>query len=152
MVKESISRIIAQTCKRPGLSNVLIELFNYSDNELYFEKFRELAGKSFGETINLFEKAVVLGYKRKNEIFLNPIKHAILKENDELLILAEDDGISTPNRVLPILDNVENLISTTINKNDKINVLVLGINDKLPTILQEMDNYLEKNSKVYCKL
>jgi len=36
--KDAIARIISNTCRQHGLSQVLTELFNFSGHELYFEK------------------------------------------------------------------------------------------------------------------
>lgn len=52
--KDAIARIISNTCRQHGLSQVLTELFNFTGNELYFEKVPELTGKSFKEATMSF--------------------------------------------------------------------------------------------------
>ncbi len=63
LVGDAFSRIIAQTCRQPGLSNVLIELFYYDGDELYFETAKEIAGKTFAQALNYYDKAVAFGFK-----------------------------------------------------------------------------------------
>ena len=55
-----ISRIIAQTCRQPGLSTVYTELLDFGGDEIYFSDCPESIGKSFGEVLFLFEKSTGL--------------------------------------------------------------------------------------------
>lgn len=57
-VKDAIARIISNTYRQHGSSQVLTELFNFTGNELYFEKVPELAGKSFKEATMRFSNAI----------------------------------------------------------------------------------------------
>ncbi len=148
LIQDAVSRIIAQTCRQPGLSNVLIELFDYSGDELYFETFPQLAGRSFGEAMCMFEHAVVFGYKRNGNIRLNPLSDTILKEDDSLILLVEDDGMAKPLAEPPNLNGIEELISDVKLNEDPENILIIGINGKLEKIIVELDNYFMKGSKV----
>ncbi len=147
LVHDAISRIIAQTCRQPGLSNVLIELFDYDGNELYFENFPELSGFDFKDTLNLFRKATVFGYKREGKIYLNPPKDTKLTKEDMLLLLVEDDGVAKP-QLSDITISTKDYISTASVKDEPENILILGINDKLYKILKELNNYFTKGSKI----
>ncbi len=148
LVQDAVSRIIAQTCRQSGLSNVLIELFDYSGNELYFENFPSLAGKKFKEVVNLFEYSVVFGYKRGDDILLNPDKDSVLKDTDEILLLTEDDGFAKPTAVIPSFDKIDSIIATGVEELRPENILILGTNTKLKKILNELDSYFDKGSKV----
>ncbi len=148
LVHDAVSRIIAQTCRQPGLSNVLVELFDYSGNELYFENFPELSGKSFGDVLCFFEYAVVFGYKRNGDIHLNPPKDILLTKDDELILMVEDDGMSKPLDVKPDTTGVENLISKVAVEEIPENILIIGVNSKLLKIVSELDGYFTKGSKV----
>ncbi len=148
LVHDSVARIIAQTCRQPGLSNVLIDLFDFSGSELYFESFAELQGKTFQDVLTRFNHSIVFGYKRGKDIFLNPPKDTVMEQNDKILILVEDDGMA---KFLPnAYDNaqVENLISQQNSEKQLENVLILGANSMLSTILHELDNYYVKGSRI----
>ncbi len=148
LVQDAVSRIIAQTCRQSGLSNVLIELFDYSGNELYFENFPSLAGKKFKEVVNLFEYSVVFGYKRGDDILLNPDKESVLIESDELLLLTEDDGFAKPTAVIPSFDSIGGIMKSGEEELRPESILILGTNTKLKKILCELDSYFDKGSKV----
>ncbi len=148
LVHDSVARIIAQTCRQPGLSNVLIDLFDFSGSELYFENFAELQGKTFQDVLTRFNHSIVFGYKRGKDIFLNPPKDTVMEQNDKVLILVEDDGMA---KFLPnAYDNaqVENLICQQGAEKQLENVLILGANSMLSTILHELDNYYVKGSRI----
>ncbi|MFI3213323.1 MAG: hypothetical protein R3Y24_08260 [Eubacteriales bacterium] len=146
VVQDAIARIIAQTCRQPGLSNVLIELFDYDGDELYFENFPEVAGKKFGDVLNYFEKAVVFGYKRNDEVIINPDKDVVLQGDDSLVLLVEDDGAATI-KEYEVKDSaslkVESAIADTAG-----DVLIIGINEMLEQIVVELDSYFGAGSTI----
>ncbi len=148
LVENSISRIIAQTCRQPGLSNVLIELFDYDGDELYFEKFPELIGETFGSVINRFEKAVVFGIKRGEEIFLNPEMDTEIIDGDELILLVEDDGMA---RTIPEekRDVSELLNDDMLSLNKLDSVLIIGSGKLMELVVLVLDTFYNYGSSVY---
>lgn len=144
LVEDTISRIIAQTCRQPGLSNVLVELFDYDGDELYFESFDTFAGKAFGDTLNAFEKAVVFGYQRKGEVVLNPHPSALLEQGDKLILLVEDDGMAKPGTYS--WDSVAGLESNDAIADAPENILIIGQNGMLDNIVTQLDEYFCKGS------
>lgn len=147
-VNDAISRIIAHTCRQPGLSNVLIELFDYDGDELYFEKIPQLYGRTLRELLNLFPKAVVFGIRKQDGPHMNPPMDTVLEEGDEVILLEEDDGsFSFDNQEISV---EEDLITAESGerKNTPETLLVLGTNNMLPLILAEYDCYVAKGSMV----
>ncbi len=148
LARDSISRIIAQTCRQPGLSNVLIDLFDFDGCELYFENYQELAGKKFGDILNLFVEAVPFGYKRGDDIRINPPMDDVLELNDQIIILAEDDGVAVPKEyehkdLTKLLASLEKQSVT-----EPESILILGVNSMLPLILKELDDYFSSSSSI----
>ncbi len=146
--KDAIARIIAHTCRQPGLSNVLIELFDYEGDELYFESFPEFVGKHFDEVLLSFEKAIVFGIKRGSDILLNPKKEEVITVDDQIIYLVEDNGTEKPLTVIPKCRK-----ELEIEKVEKVaelpeHILVLGTNTMLSAILSELDHYVAKGSSV----
>jgi hypothetical protein len=62
-----ISRITAQTCRQSGLSVVYSDLLQFEGDEIYFADANKLVGKSYKESIMMYETSSVLGclYKRR---------------------------------------------------------------------------------------
>ncbi len=149
LTEDTISRIIAQTCRQSGLSNVMTELFDFDGDELYFENFEQLTGMQFGEVLNMFDKAIVFGFKRNNEVYLNPDLLTVLKDGDELILLMEDNNSVKPTSYKA--DKNYKLTSKASTENEKLqreNVLILGANNMLHRILKELDNYSSKGAVV----
>lgn len=145
---DAISRIIAHTCRQPGLSNVLVELFDYDGDELYFEEIPELYGKTLHETLNLFPKAVVFGIRKEDGPHLNPPMDTVVEEGDLIILLEDDDGsFELDLKEAPVKEEL--IINTAAKKTaNRENLLVLGCNNMIGRILQEYDCYVEKGSKV----
>ena len=57
---DSLSRIIAHTCRQPGLSEVFLELFDFDGDEIYCEQIDGVYGKSFSELITSFDKSSII--------------------------------------------------------------------------------------------
>lgn len=146
LVEDFIARIIAQACRQPGLANVLVELFDYDGDELYFESFAELTGKSFGEVLNYFEKAAVFGIQRGEKTLLAPSMDTILEVDDELILLVEDDGMAKTKEYKSI--DVSKFKTQMKLAPACENILIIGINSMLQAILEEMDDFLHTGSKV----
>lgn len=144
LVGDAISRIIAQTCRQPGLSNVLIELFDYDGDELYFEDVTSLAGKTFAQALNYYEKAVAFGYKRDGKVILNPEKDTVIQVHDEMLLLVEDDGMAKP--VIKEVAFDPSLESKRLIQEKPENILILGLNDMVEQTIIELDEYFVKGS------
>ena len=138
--QDALSRIIAHTCRQPGLSRVLTEFFDFGGDEFYFEHFPELAGKAFGDALNLFERSTVVALEHDGRVMLNPPMDTVIAPQDRIVHLAEDDGASRPSRQLPEVDlSAEAASSGPDDENDRL--LVLGVNPFLPDILKELDCY-----------
>lgn len=146
LVQDAISRIIAQTCRQPGLSDVLIELFDYDGDELYFEHFPELAGRTFADVMHLFEKAVVFGYQRDGQIYLNPRMDTTLQADDHLLLLVEDDGQAKVAHYTNC--DYSEFASFGATKPQAERLLICGINGMVPQIVSELDEYFCRGSVV----
>jgi ion channel POLLUX/CASTOR len=145
--KDALSRIIAHTCRQPGLSLVLTEFFDFGGDEFYFEHFPELVGKTFGDTLNLFERSTVVALEHNGQVMLNPPMDTVLAPQDRIIHLAEDDNTSTPQSQIPTMDLS---VETNSDNLDPANnhLLVLGINQFLPDILKELDRYADKETVI----
>jgi ion channel POLLUX/CASTOR len=145
--EDALSRIIAHTCRQPGLSLVLTEFFDFDGDEFYFENFPELAGKTFGESLSLFEHSAVVGLEQDGKVMLNPSMDTIIKAEDNIIHLAEDDNTSKPQNHIPKTDRSVEVPNKKAEYEDN-HLLVLGYNDYLPDILAELDHYADKGTMI----
>lgn len=145
---DAISRIIAHTCRQPGLSQVLVELFDYDGDELYFEDVKELRGLTFKDTLNRFDKAVVFGIRNDSGTYLNPPMDTPITAEDKLILLEDDDGSFEVNTIPKIEEDfiIKEIPERKLVETDDL--LVLGSNPMLPAILKEYDCYVDEGTRV----
>lgn len=146
--KDAIARIISNTCRQHGLSQVLTELFNFDGNELYIEKaFPALIGKTFKEAALSFSNAVAVGLYSEGVGQLNPPMDTVIRKNDQLVMLELDDG-SYVYHDAKEADETKIVNHGSSCAQASNNLIVLGSNEKLPIILSEYDNYVESGTRV----
>ena len=146
--KDMIARVVANTCRQPGLSKVLTEMFDFGGDEFYYENFPQLEGKSFGNVLNLFRHSTVVGIYREGEPMLNPPMDTVLQKDDQIIHLAADDGASLPAPELPVMDAAYKASSEQLQPEKGIHMLILGFNDSLPLIIRELSDFLPDGSKL----
>lgn len=144
--KDAIARIIANTCRQHGLSQVLTELFNFGGNEFYFESVPSLVGKTMGDALLSFSNAVPVAICRNGQVRLNPPMDTVILEGDQLALLEEDDGayvVHEPKSVPVAACHRQFADDPRAN-----HLVILGSNDKLPIILKEYDLYVSEQTSI----
>ena len=142
---EIVSRIIAQTCRQSGLSVVYTELMDFGGDEIYLKEFPSLAGKTYGELLNLFNKNCLMGIKSPgNPAQLNPSMDTVLTAQDQLILVAEDDDKIFVDGKGSIMNDLIRNEKNPPAKPEK--TLLMGWNWKAPSIMRELDNYVPKGS------
>ncbi|WKY47831.1 hypothetical protein Q5O24_00455 [Eubacteriaceae bacterium ES3] len=142
-----IARIIAQTCRQPGLSTVYTELLDFDGDEIYFSDCPETVGKNFGETLGLFEKSTVIGIQSQGKTYLNPPMDTKIKSGDMIIAISEDDDtiVATNGRSEAVLES-KLITDQATFKSKPEKTLILGWNDNSSQIIAELDNYVPQDS------
>jgi len=142
-----ISRLLVQNVRHSGLSWIYNELLASQDqpdtNKIFVRRCPELAGKRLVDVADCFSHAVLVGIARDGE--LQPLyadnADSVL-EDQPLAFIARDFEECTPDREplaqAPVRDQ-----PPYRSREDKHTrrVLVLGWNQKLPSLLAEFDAY-----------
>lgn len=145
---EIVSRIFAHTARNAGLSNVFIELFDYDGDEIYIEHHPQTAGLKFKDINRYFPQSIVMGITHNDTPILNPDVNTVIGENDELILLAEDDGVSKPMDKAAFID--ESVINQVYDEPEKKNVkmLVFGYSKRLKQIIEVEKQYIGEGSEI----
>ena len=91
-----IARIIAQTCRQAGLSQVYQDLFDFEGDEIYIEKAPSLVGLTFREIELRYANASVMGILHAGQALLNPSGDTELDVWDELILIEAEAGAALP--------------------------------------------------------
>ena len=145
-----VARVVAQTSRQSGLSVVYTELMNFGGDEIYFKHEPALAGKTFGESLLLYEDSCLMGLRKADgKILLNPPMDSLIEKEDQIFALSADDDtirLTSPS----LLQINEALIRSHREpfqpKPEKC--LILGWNRSGTTIVHELDNYVPAGSKI----
>src|SRR5215217_6992511 len=148
-VDDFIARITAQTCRQSGLSVVYTDLLDFGGDEIYFAQEPRLAGKTFGEVLTAYERCSVIGLRTQDgRIQLNPPMETEIPPDDAVILIAEDDSeISHPDNVHPEIDDGE-IRKPRPPEQKPERTLILGWNDRAPTVIAMLDGYVPPASEV----
>jgi voltage-gated potassium channel Kch len=148
-VDDLIARITAQTCRQSGLSVVYTDLLDFGGDEIYFTREPRLVGMTFGEALSAYERCSVIGlHKGDGHIGLNPRADTEILAGDEIVLIAEDDStIVFSEDPTPEID-IRAIRKPPSREPGPERTLILGWNDRAPTIVAELDHYVRPGSEV----
>ena len=149
LTNDLISRIVVQTCRQSGLSVVYMDLLNFSGDEIYFKEEPALRGKTYGQALLSYNDSTVIGIQRADgTIQLNPPSDFPLEAGERLIFISEDDDtIHLAHHIdLPIDRQAIQIAKQTLPKAE--HTLILGWNDRVCNIIQQLDQYVALGSTV----
>ena len=148
-VDDLIARITAQTCRQSGLSLVYTDLLDFGRDEIYFIREPRLAGMSFSEALTAYERCSVIGLRQGDgRIRLNPKPDTKISADDEIVLIAEDDSAIHLSEHQATEIEIWAIRKPPPRESKPERTLILGWNDRAPTIVAELDNYVRSGSEV----
>ncbi|KAJ8460963.1 hypothetical protein OPV22_033889 [Ensete ventricosum] len=94
-----IGRLMIQCALQPGLAQIWEDILGFENAEFYIKRWPQLDGMCFEDVLISFSDAVPCGVKvaaNGGNIVINPDDSYVIKEGDEILVLAEDDDTYSP--------------------------------------------------------
>jgi len=147
-----LSRMIAQLAlSRNGLSVVYGDMVGFDGNEFYFYHPENGWGGSisFGESLYRFKSSTPMGiHTSEGKIILNPPKETPIRDDDDLIVFAEDDStIHYFNEPVfrPSITEIPNI--KTAHRNQRI--ALLNWTPKTEIILEKLCSYLPNGSELF---
>jgi hypothetical protein len=144
---EILARILVQTSRSVGLSVVYSEALSFDGCELYFHS-AQWNRITFANVQYHFPDGVPIGVRHQDgTLEINPPIDLVLEDSDDVLILAEDDStIEFLNNPVATPGNFE--LANERNTQQTERELLIGWNEKVPTIISEYDDYVLSGSKI----
>jgi len=137
-----MGKLLAQTSLNSGLEIVYNEILSFEGSEIYFyhDHWNNI---NFYESVYHFEDGIPLGiYNESLGIKLRPPGDTKLKDEDKLIILAEDDSTVTFSHT-PIYHYLEKRQIKKIKlKREKKKILILGWHSIANVFISELNDYL----------
>ncbi|XWS40389.1 hypothetical protein CRYUN_Cryun18bG0137000 [Craigia yunnanensis] len=94
-----IGRLMIQCALQTGLAQIWEDILGFENDEFYIKRWPQLDGMQFEDVLISFPDAIPCGVKVAADsgmIILNPDDNYVLKEGDEVLVIAEDDDTYAP--------------------------------------------------------
>lgn len=94
-----IGRLMIQCALQPGLAQIWENILGFENAEFYVKRWPQLDGMCFEDVLISFPEAIPCGIKVASDggkIILNPEDNYVLREGDEVLVIAEDDDTYAP--------------------------------------------------------
>ncbi|MCL4417549.1 MAG: NAD-binding protein [Actinobacteria bacterium] len=147
--KKFIAELIAHTCHQPGLSIVYNELLSFEGDEIHMREVKELAGKSFKQILQMFEDSSIIGISSGEKVKLNPPMDTIFKAEDKIIAVSASDTSIIISEKPDNYHFKEDFIKPSISKGASVqNILILGWNDSGKIIIDELNNYVPKDTRI----
>lgn len=149
MTNDLISRIVVQTCRQSGLSIVYMDLLNFSGDEIYFKAEPMLQGKTYGDALLSYNNSTVIGIRRSDgAIQLNPPSSTRLQVDEQLIFISEDDDTIHLSSYSESWIDHQVIQQTERKPAEAEHTLILGWNDRVYHIIQQLDQYVAHGSTV----
>ncbi|MFI0816752.1 potassium transporter TrkA [Streptomyces sp. NPDC021098] len=141
-------RLIAQAHRQSGLSSVFNELLSFEGNEFYFHAQPALAGSTYADTLAHYALGMAAGLRRSDgEVLLNPPMDTVVRADDQLLVMAEDDLLIRPAETRPEI--VPSAITTASGRPPVPDrTLLIGWNSRASKLIALLDSFVEPGSAV----
>ncbi len=131
-----LAKMIAHSCTQTGLSELFREVFNFEGSEFYLEDLCGIEGLTFEELSVRLNNAIPVGVYREGKTVLNPSPDYKLAETDRILVYSEECAPPLIEESGTALANTEE--KTVWTAADKTDAVIIGHNETLPVILQEL--------------
>ena len=146
--EEILAKIMVQTSRTSGLAVVYSELLSFEGCEMYFHNNPKWDGLRFDRLQFHFPDGVPIGIRNPDgEIMIRPALDTLMKADDEILIVAEDDStieyVSEPVMIPKARDVPNRRVNQRFERQ-----LILGWSYKAPIIIQEYADYVVGGSQI----
>ncbi|PFG17978.1 Trk K+ transport system NAD-binding subunit [Propionicimonas paludicola] len=144
--QEVIGKIIVQTCRQSGLSVVYQEFLDFDGDEIYLVPADGLVGRTYFDAQCAFPRCAVMGLFSDGIPRLNPPADTVIGADDQIILVAVDDSAV---RIGPEPDqqNASEAPGEPPRMPKPERVLVLGVNQVLPMMLAQLDEYVGAGSE-----
>ena len=134
---DTIAKMIARSCIQPGLSQVLVEVFDFKGNDFYLERIEGAEGMTFEQLALALDGASSLGYMRGGKLFLNPPGKDRLEGEDRVVLFTPEKDSWKLGEVQPAELPVNPMTKPVFAK-QMTKVCIIGYNKSLKIILREL--------------
>ncbi len=141
-----IARITAQACRQTGLSLVCQDLLDFDGDEIYFQPGEQLVGRTFGESLLVYDSSSVIGLRRAGgEVLVNPPMATTFATGDAVIAISADDDTVVFSGFRDDLDALRAPVAGPPDTGPQ-RILVVGWSALGGVVLRELDQFAAAGS------
>jgi ion channel POLLUX/CASTOR len=147
--RETIARLVVHSARQSGASVAFIELLDFKGDEIYFREDPALVGRSFGETLLVYEDCSVIGVvDGADRVLINPPAERPIEAGEQILAIAADDSRLLAAKPFQGSVDDEVIVSAPATGRSPERILVLGWNAGATAVIREFDKFLLEGSEL----
>jgi hypothetical protein len=145
-----IGRLMIMCARSPGLAFVKEALLGFDGSEFYFESWPKIVGETFLQITCRFDDAVPVGVKSSDgKIKINPENSYVIKKDDQILCLAEDNDSYSVNAGSYNINNEGEVASLLIPNRGTERLLFCGWRRDMADMIMQLDEFVAKGSELW---
>lgn len=149
LVDELIAKITVQACRQTGLSQVYSDLLSFAGDEIYFQAEPALSGRTFGEAIFAYEDSALIGLRTADgRVQLKPPLETVIQDGDQAIVIAGDAQHIRLSNLPTYQTDLAAIRELARQPPQPERILILGWNQRAPTIIEELNYYLPAGSTI----
>ncbi len=142
------ARLVVLTALQSGLSAVYMELLDFAGDEIYIVEEPELQGWPFGEALLAYDTSSVIGLLASDgTVQLKPPMNTMIGRSDRIIAISADENTVRLAGHTPAIVN-RAIVAAQPRPPATERTLILGWNRRAKRILQNLDFYSGRQSKV----
>jgi Trk K+ transport system NAD-binding subunit len=152
-MRDTLARLMVQTARQSGLASVYRNILNFDGAEFYFKAFPEVTGRTFAQAQTMMRGATLIGLRSlengQPKVGLNPGPETIIREGEELIVLAEDDDSFS---VAPEPGKQHQSPETPVftpPESQHERILICGYRSDLDRVIAYFDSYVKPGAEIH---
>lgn len=144
---EIMGKLLIQTSLTSGLEMVYNEMLSFDGGEVYFHE-ANWKGAKFYDLIYMFKDGIPLGLYNEDEgLILRPEESRVMKDDDQIVIFAEDDS-TIKFEGAKFITPVRNELSDKKLEQTQRRILIIGWHRVANIYIDEANDYLLEGSNI----
>lgn len=137
------SRILIQTARFPGLSHIVLDLFDQEGVQIYLHEAPQHTNLPLPQLMDCFDAAIPIGIVRGSPGEFKPLlsEQYKLQPGDRVAVIGDSYESSRPLKKIPVEHRDSGVVLPPQPETSPRRMLIIGWNSTMPSLLAECDFY-----------
>lgn len=145
---QTIARLMAHASEQSGIALAYSKLFDYEGDEVFYRIDPTLAGRTYGDALLAYEDCCIIGIHTQDGTTVNPDPDTEIGMDDSIVAIAESEKALARATASVASTDPSLIAGRSAVARSPVHILMLGWNPRAITILQELNEFCARGSKV----